>query len=894
MKLLPRIFNIFTLAALLAAAGLTTTPLPAAHAAGGTTIPITIFTDNTITDTFCTLREAITNANNDAATFPDCPAGSGNDTITLANNQQQTITLGAPLPTITDADGLTLVGLNNSIGIISGNHAFRIFSVTSAPFTLKFMTLKEANAAQGGAIHSTGKLTIINSTFDGNQATQAGSSIYSNGPLTITNSTFSNNQQGFGAILNAANGSITNSTFYNNNSVGPGGVVFNQGKLTIKNSTFSNNSAGTFGANVYQSGSSASLQLYNNILANSNGGGECVNESGTVSGTNNLFENGSAVCGLNIDEDNISGVDPILPPVTGSPAHFPINFDSPAINTGSNTQCPAADQRGVTRPQGAQCDIGAYERIFGPAIRVTTNSDNTIADTHCSLREAINNANDNMPTFPDCVTGSGNDTIVFANNVSTITLGSTLPNIADIYGLTIRGGGDIRISGNNAVRIFNVLANTKLTLQSITLRNGKSSEGGGILNRGTLTVINSTFSGNHASGPGGGINSNNNLTIINSTFSGNSSTGLGSAVVNINGTTAITNSTFVDNIGSEGAIHNLGNGSIWIDNSTFYHNDSGLAKGVINNENVMAITNSTFSENSISGGLDIIQDFSPSAGITLQNNIFAHSLGGGHCAVGQGIISAMNNLMEDTDNVCQLSNGVGGNIIGSDPKLGPLAGSPAYLPLNSNSPAINAGLTIRDLTTSQNGVTRPSGADFDMGSFELPITTLTFASIAINDGWILESKETSGKGLTMNNAAATFNLGDDAADRQYRAILHFDTSSLPDNAAIVSAMLKIKKRGIVGTNPFSILGELNASIRKPAFGTEALALTDFKSAAGKNNVASFGVVPIEAWYGALINNTGKLHINLSGSTQFRLSFAIDDNDNNSNDHMKFYSGNAVR
>ena len=34
---------------------------------------------------------------------------------------------------------------------------------------------------------------------------------------------------------------------------------------------------------------------------------------------------------------------------------------SPAIDAGDNAACPATDQRGVTRPQGAACDIGAYE-----------------------------------------------------------------------------------------------------------------------------------------------------------------------------------------------------------------------------------------------------------------------------------------------------------------------------------------------------------------------------------------------------------------------------------------------------------------------------------------------------------------------------------------------------
>jgi hypothetical protein len=35
--------------------------------------------------------------------------------------------------------------------------------------------------------------------------------------------------------------------------------------------------------------------------------------------------------------------------------------NSPAINTADNVACPPTDQRGVPRPQGPACDIGAYE-----------------------------------------------------------------------------------------------------------------------------------------------------------------------------------------------------------------------------------------------------------------------------------------------------------------------------------------------------------------------------------------------------------------------------------------------------------------------------------------------------------------------------------------------------
>jgi hypothetical protein len=144
----------------------------------------------------------------------------------------------------------------------------------------------------------------------------------------------------------------------------------------------------------------------------------------------------------------------------------------------------------------------------------------------------------------------------------------------------------------------------------------------------------------------------------------------------------------------------------------------------------------------------------------------------------------------------------------------------------------------------------------------------------------------------MNSSTTTFNIGDDAAKKQYRAILHFDTSSLPDNATITKVTLKIKKQGLAGTDPFTILGGLLVDMRKPSFGAIALALTDFQSAAGRTAIATFDPTPVSNWYSAVLNASGKNYVNKTGTTQFRLRFATDDNNNAIADFMKFFSGNA--
>ncbi|MEK6751283.1 MAG: MBG domain-containing protein [Chloroflexota bacterium] len=170
---------------------------------------------------------------------------------------------------------------------------------------------------------------------------------------------------------------------------------------------------------------------------------------------------------------------------------------------------------------------------------------------------------------------------------------------------------------------------------------------------------------------------------------------------------------------------------------------------------------------------------------------------------------------------------------------------------------------------------------------------MTLITNHINDGFIVESTETSNVGGTVNSTAATFSLGDDNLDRQYRGILHFNTSGLPDTAVVTSATLKIKRQGVIGTNPFTILGALRVDLRKPYFGTTiGLTGNDFQATATKVSTALFNTIPAGGWYSAALNGAGKLNINRTGTTQFRLRFTTDDNNDNGFDYMKFYSGSA--
>ena len=173
--------------------------------------------------------------------------------------------------------------------------------------------------------------------------------------------------------------------------------------------------------------------------------------------------------------------------------------------------------------------------------------------------------------------------------------------------------------------------------------------------------------------------------------------------------------------------------------------------------------------------------------------------------------------------------------------------------------------------------------------------TITLTTTGTYDGWILESAKGSGLGGSLNATATTFQLGDDASNRQYRASLSFNTASLPDTATITSAVLKIKQSGsISGSNPFSLFGGLYADIKKGYFGTSsALQVTDFNASATASKVCAFGKTPASGWYTATLTSTGRADVNKTSLTQFRLYFSQATNTNNKADYMKFLSGNSA-
>ncbi len=285
--------------------------------------------------------------------------------------------------------------LSNST--ISGNSALDGGGIASygAVLSITRSMLSNNSATNGaGILNSGGLLALTQSTLLHNSATSGGGGIFNTGTVTLTNTTLSGNlaTNGGGGIYNNGTVAIINSTLSGNSAIsnGSGGGIFNDssGALTITNSTLSGNLA-TYGGGVLNFAGTMMLTnstLFSNLAANS--GGSIANDSGTVTLKNTLLgkgvaggncdnsgfmaSNGAAynladddTCGTNVTQVASLGIG-ALSANGGVTQTVPLLGGSPAIDAALAADCSATDQRGVARPVGAGCDIGAFEGVVTP------------------------------------------------------------------------------------------------------------------------------------------------------------------------------------------------------------------------------------------------------------------------------------------------------------------------------------------------------------------------------------------------------------------------------------------------------------------------------------------------------------------------------------------------
>jgi len=178
------------------------------------------------------------------------------------------------------------------------------------------------------------------------------------------------------------------------------------------------------------------------------------------------------------------------------------------------------------------------------------------------------------------------------------------------------------------------------------------------------------------------------------------------------------------------------------------------------------------------------------------------------------------------------------------------------------------------------------------GPLTVDTQTVTFTSIAAEDGYLNESTETSNVGGGFNatgTGGAGLRIGDTTTKQQHKSVVSFNTSSLPDGAVIQSATLKLMRGAISGTP--TNLGNIKVDIKGGSGFNNAAALSkeDFQAAADATNVATMSYPSANGTLSTgNLNATGLSKINKTGKTQLRIYFATDDDNDSTSDYIGFY------
>ena len=297
--------------------------------------------------------------------------GGGIDTfvgsLTLLNTRVVSNTASGTLSTSgggININGSTVAVTHSAIMSNTAGQGAGIYTQL-ATVTISESIISRNTAASGGGISTyIGTVALTNSTLHGNTATAGhGGAILNAGTLTVTKSTLSGNTATKGgAIYNApfepySRVFVTNSTL-SGNTAGTGGGIDNAlGLVTLSYDTIASNSSDLTSEVI-----SATIALVGTIVAGSTTSPNCSGAAIVSAGYN--LESGAS-CGFSQPTD-ITNTNPLLSSLAyqGGPTQtLALRPGSPAINQGGSrvNGCPTTDQRGVSRPQGATCDIGAYE-----------------------------------------------------------------------------------------------------------------------------------------------------------------------------------------------------------------------------------------------------------------------------------------------------------------------------------------------------------------------------------------------------------------------------------------------------------------------------------------------------------------------------------------------------
>jgi LPXTG-site transpeptidase (sortase) family protein len=382
------------------------------------------------------------------------------------------------------------------------------------------------------------------------------------------------------------------------------------------------------------------------------------------------------------------------------------------------------------------------------AITVTSNADSGAG----TLRQAI---------YDICPGG----TISFAVT-GAIYLDSQLPQITKNVTINGPGAGQLALDGKSKRPIFNVASGYVLSLDSLTIQNGYSLQGGAVDNNGSLVISNCNFYRNHAN--------------------------IGGVIKNYTGIINITNSTFNQNTAYNGGVIQTFNGTINITNSTFLSNTGNIDGGAIEqNGGTIRIVNSTIYQNYSKNGGALYTD----SAMEIANSIVANNTNG-NC---YGAITALGANL-DTDGTCS-----GFSIHNVDPQLGSLTGVPGVLPINSGSPAYNVGDNSYCPATDQRGVTRPQYGRCDLGAYEYVIPPTDTPSPTVTNTPTVTDTSTSTPTPTETSTSTPTDTPTNTPTPTPTITGTRPTSSPTPTVTPIPAIIEIKIHNAVHAEPASAL-----------------------------------------------------------------------------------------
>ena len=376
----------------------------------------------------------------------------------------------------------------------------------------------------------------------------------------------------------------------------------------------------------------------------------------------------------------------------------------------------------------------------------------------CSLPDAITAANTDTATGGCAAGTAGSDTISIsaAGTVSgTITLGSQLAvqGTSAQESIIVIAGGGFTVSGDDTARIFRIQEHGNLSISNLTMTNGLAATGGAILvDSGGVLTLNSVVvkDSESDSGNGGGIRNRGSLTIRNSVIHDNFASGYGGGIA-IESTALISNTVIRDNTahdstdGGGGVFIEGSSSDVQIDKSSIFsnraYNSYGGALHVKHASRVLVTNTSIYDNRAFDQGAIVVANGTVTfTHVTVVNNRATTSgtrITGGSVNLVNSIIAGTTTDGSTRSRDCEGSLALNvSNLIGNgycspdytgDPGLASSTqGSPPYYPLLAHSQAIGKGddSYCAQTGSDQRGTPRPATA-CDLGAVEFTASSFS-------------------------------------------------------------------------------------------------------------------------------------------------------------------------